>query len=62
MEFKTSTSRRQNSDAESIYTASIDCLKQKNHGMWLDGASTFSVRLTVVQDRLKKPKKLIRHF
>ena len=47
-------------DAESIYSAIIDCLKQKNlHinkviGMGFDGASTFSGRLTGVQARLKK--------
>ena len=47
-------------DAESIYSAIIDCLKQKNlHinkviGMGFDGTSTFSGRLTGVQARLKK--------
>ena len=50
----------QKADAGSIYSALIECLKQKNLkvgnivGMGFDGANTFSGRKTGVQARLKK--------
>ena len=47
-------------NAESIYTALVECLKEKNLqvsnivGMGFDGASTFSGKKTGVQTRIKK--------
>ena len=47
-------------NAESIYSTLVECLKEKNHqvskivGMGFDGASTFSGKKTGVQTRIKK--------